>query len=341
MGRRLATIRRIDDINPIKKADKIEVATVGGWKAVIGKNQFRIGENVIYCEIDSFLPIREEFEFLRPSSYLELEDGTEGFRLRTVKLRGQVSQGLILSMNLLNDWDIPVGTDVTERLGITKYEKPIPKELEDMAHGYIPNQVHKTDEERIQNLTEDYTEYKKYSYNASEKLDGESFTSFIMKDKYSVCTRQLDLIVPDTYEDSLPHHLRYALKNNLEEKIRSLKLDVALQGELIGPGITKNKYGLPELDLYLFNIFDINTYSYMPKDEAYDIAKQLGIKTVPIIEPKLYLPDTVDGLLKIAEGKSALLDTTEREGLVLVANNSPERVSFKIISNKFLLKGGE
>ena len=107
--RKLATIQKIKEILPIEGADAIELAIVNGWKVVVGKNvEHKEGDYVIYCEIDSFLPIKEEFEFLRKSSYKKMADGTEGFRLRTIKLRGQVSQGLIIPINVqLNSLPFP------------------------------------------------------------------------------------------------------------------------------------------------------------------------------------------------------------------------------------------
>lgn len=370
--RKLATIRKITDIQPIPNADAIEVATVGGWKAVIGKGQYEVGETIIYCEIDSYLPIREEFEFLRKSSYIQMEDGKEGFRLKTMKLRGQISQGLVLKLDTLNgcensdgekfvlgfrsiegkridtlgnengfNIELESGYDVTDLLGITKYEKPIPKELEGKIHGYIDGRIKRTDEERIQNLTEDYDQLREFTYTESEKIDGESFTSFVLDERFGVCTRELDLIIPEEYSDDLPRHLRYALKNDLEEKVRSFGKNIALQGELVGPGITKNKYNLEDLELFLFNIFDIDTYSYYPKSEMIKIADQLGMKVAPIVNDKIILPTTTEELLALVEGKSYLNSNTEREGSVFVSNNSNERISFKVISNKYLLKGGE
>jgi RNA ligase (TIGR02306 family) len=337
------------------------------------RGQYEVGETVIYCEIDSYLPIREEFEFLRKSSYLKMEDGKEGFRLKTMKLRGQISQGLILKLDLLNHCDVtpdgePLvvgfqsregnrtytlgngngihlkltpGTDVSEYLKITKYEKPIPKELEGMVHGYIDGRIKKTDEERIQNLTQDYEEMKQYAYFESEKLDGESFTAFVLDERFGVCTRQLDLILPEEYSDKLPNHLKYALKNDLEKKVRLFGKNIALQGELIGPGIKKNKYNLEELELHLFNIFDIDAHAYYSKDALINIAEELDMKVAPVMYNKITLPDTVEELLKMVEGKSYLNNKTEREGSVFVSINSPERISFKVISNKYLLKGGE
>jgi len=131
MERKLASVRVINDIQKIPEADMIELAIVDGWKVVVAKNVgHKIGDMVIYCEIDSFLPIKEEFEFLRKSSYKKMGD-QEGFRLKTIKLRGQVSQGLILPISVLNPTDTNIyvtpfeGLDVTEMLGIVKYEPPI------------------------------------------------------------------------------------------------------------------------------------------------------------------------------------------------------------------------
>jgi RNA ligase (TIGR02306 family) len=128
MERKLATIRKISIIEPIEGADKIELATVDGWKVIVAKNVgHKVGDLVVYCEIDSFLPIRDEFEFLRKSSYKKMSDGSEGFRLKTIRLRGQLSQGLLLPISVLDEYKyLPLeGDDVTEILGIIKYEPPI------------------------------------------------------------------------------------------------------------------------------------------------------------------------------------------------------------------------
>lgn len=375
--RKLATIRRIDDIQPIKNADSIEVATVGGWKSVIKKGEFKIGQTVIYCEIDSLLPIRDEFEFLRGSSYIKLEDGTEGFRIKTMKLRKQLSQGLIIPLthlakaghefgliSVVPSTDIihiddfttyslkasaPIynislkrGLDVSDLLGIIKYEKPIPKNLENKILGYLSNRIKRTSEERIQNLSDDYDKLKKYTYYESEKLDGESFSAFLIDGRFGIGTRELDLIVPEEYSDNLPKHLRYALKHKLKEKVLAFgSSNIVFQGELIGPGIIKNKYDLEELELRLFNVFDIDTHSYFNKEKLGDFCDTIEVEMAPVVSDGIKLPETIDDLLKYVEGKSLLNNKTEREGSVFVAVDSDEYISFKVISNKYLLKGGE
>jgi len=169
----LASIQIINKIEPIPNADRIEVATVKGWKVVTRKGEYKEGDKVIYCEIDSFLPEHEAFEFLRKSSFKALPDGTKGFRLRTVKLRKQISQGLLLPLSiLLNDKEYIVGDDVTELLGIIKYEPLVLAVLSGEAKGLFPGFLHKTDEERIQNIPEILVDEKESLFHITEKLDG-------------------------------------------------------------------------------------------------------------------------------------------------------------------------
>ena len=185
--RKLASIRKISDIQIIPGADMIELAIVDGWKVVVAKNVgHKVGDMVVYCEIDSFLPIKEEFEFLQKSSYKKMSDGTEGFRLRTIKLKGQVSQGLILplkDLQLPNKDLLEVGMDVTNLLGISKYEPPIPAELSGKVKGLFPSFLRKTDEERIQNLSDEYENLKQHKFYVTEKLDGSSATFYFSLNK--------------------------------------------------------------------------------------------------------------------------------------------------------------
>jgi RNA ligase (TIGR02306 family) len=102
MERKLASIQKVAEIRPIEGADAIEVARINNWNVVVKKGEYKAGDLCIYCEIDSFLPVREEFEFLRKSSFKKMGD-QEGFRLKTIRLRGQLSQGLLLPLTVLNE----------------------------------------------------------------------------------------------------------------------------------------------------------------------------------------------------------------------------------------------
>ena len=179
--RKLASIQKIQSLSPIPDADKIELAQVLGWKVVVKKGEFQVGDLVVYCEIDSLLPKKPEFEFLKDSNY----------RIRTRKMRGVISQGICFPLDVLpieTKWHIEemekarianihgadgaIGMDVTKELGIEKYEPPIPAELAGEAKGALPSFLIKTDEDRIQILPEILIKYGGLQFIATEKIDG-------------------------------------------------------------------------------------------------------------------------------------------------------------------------
>lgn len=327
--RKLATVRTVSEIAPIAGADKIEVATVDGWKCVIRKDEFAVGETVVYCEIDSFLPIRDEFEFLRKSSYKRMGD-EEGFRLRTMKLRGQVSQGLLLPVSVL-EHEATVGQDVTEELGIQKYEPPVPTCLLGEVVGAFPHSIQKTDEERVQNLAEQYPSFAGKTFYVTEKLDGTSFTAFL-NSEFGICGRNWQYA-----ESEGNSYWQIANRLELPTKLQTLGRPIAVQGELIGPGIQGNRYKLDQHQLFVFNVFDLERRAYLEKSEVKNVCDTLGLTTVPFVEERS-TPGSIDEILELAEGKSMLCAQAEREGLVWVHGAGRERISFKTISNRFLSK---
>lgn len=331
--RKLATIRSVLETRPIEGADLIELAVVDGWKCVTKKGEFAAGDAVIYCEIDSFLPVRDEFEFLRKSS-LKVMDDREGFRLRTVKLRGQISQGLLLDPSILGR-EFSLGEDVTEELGIVKYEPPIPACLGGDVVGGFPVFIAKTDEERIQNLAADFDSFRGHAFYVSEKIDGTSFTAFVHEEQFGVCGRNWQLA-----EDASNSHWRVVRDLDLRGRMRTLGRSLAIQGELVGPGIQKNRYALKGPTVFVFNVFDIAASAYVHKAEMEAICRELDLSIVPPLG-EMNVPDCLDAILTLAEGKSVLNPKTEREGLVWVRGSGDDRISFKTISNKFLAKYGD
>lgn len=328
--RKLASIRQISELHLIEGADKIELAIVDSWKVVVGKG-LKVGDKVCYCEIDSFLPLKPEFEFLRKSCYKKLADGTEGFRLRTIKLRGQISQGLCIPLHELPQIaDRELGKDVSEILGIIKYEPPVPAQLAGSAKGNFPSFLKKTDEERVQNLTKEYQEYlaSGKQFYATEKLDGSSATFYLRDGQFGVCSRNLEL-----KENEGNSFWTVARSLNIEEKLKVLPFNACLQGELIGEGIQGNPYKIRGQDVRFFNLFNIDTYGILPVDDLIEFCNKVGLLTVPLFD--IALPKTIDELLIMAEGKSKLNQEAEREGLVIRSTDS--KISFKVISNKFLL----
>ena len=346
MERNLATIRRIKGIKPIEGADAIELAVVDGWQVVVAKNVgHQVGDLVVYCEIDSFLPIEPEFEFLRKSSYKKMGD-QEGFRLKTIKLRGQISQGLILPYSVIpiaqfaTAADLPEGMDVSEMLGIVKYEPPIPAHLAGKVKGSFPSFLRKTDEERIQNLEKEYIEWtlsSKHQFYATEKLDGSSFTCYIKNGEFGVCSRNMDLL--ETEDNTF---WTVARKLDLENKLRSFGKNICFQGEMVGSGIQGNHYNMKDQTVFFYNIFLIDEREYVGYDEFRNMLFDLDLACVPVLSYPFNFPvdsetafPTVSALLRSSEGKSILNDKVEREGLVI--RSMDRTISFKAISNKFIL----
>lgn len=330
MERKLASIRKVENVIPIEGADMIEVSVVGGWKVVTKKGEFKPGDLAIYCEVDSFLPIKEEFEFLRKSSYKKMGK-QEGFRLKTIKLRGQLSQGLLLpaSQEILSLYK--EGEDVTDLLGIVKYEPPIPAELAGKVKGIFPSFLRKTDEERIQNLTENYNEWKEKEFYVTEKLDGSSATFYLKDGEFVVCSRNLELL-----ETEGNTFWKVARELDLENKLRETGRNISIQGELVGEGIQGNPYKIKGQTVYFFNVFNIDIQQYLTQKEMEDFIQSLNLKTVPILDRSYKLPETVEELLQYADSKSELNKDFGREGVVV--RSLDRSISFKVISNNFLLK---
>lgn len=360
--RKLASIRRIAEIRPIEGADMIVCAVIDGWQLVTQKsNNFQVGDLVVYFEIDSVLPEREEFEFLRERCYVSAQWSVNGagFRLKTIKLKGQVSQGLILPTEVVMAPYLKVihpetfepgwvdeqgqmyprdeGTDLTALLGVVKYEKPLPAQLQGLVKGTFPRFIHKTDQERIQNCYK----YLKHKWNdhlweVTMKLDGSSFTAYYNKetDEFGVCSRNMNL--KETEENA---YWQVARKYDLERKMREYGVSIAIQGELVGPGVQGNKEGLTELDMYVFDVFNIAAQSYEDAASRMFWTGRLGLKHVPVLDAAFNADEiSLEDLLAMADGPS--LNAKLREGLVFKSLNDPN-VSFKAISNKWLLKTGD
>lgn len=363
--RKLASIQKIAEIKPIPDADNIVMACVLGWEVVVLKNEFKVGDLCIYCEIDSILPQRKEFEFLAKKKY----------RIKTIRLRGQISQGICFSLNILPESlassTVKEGDNVTKALGVTKWEPNIDNAPQ-KSHVYpkwmprwlvllskwcrrishpdhkfnseFPSEINKTDETRVQVLQPLLDKYENTLMYESEKLDGCSHTIYKKGQSIIVCSRNKRL-----RKKRQNKYWNIVFKHDLEKKLRKhfRGIDVVLQGELIGPGIQKNKYGLKEHALHLFNV-------YFPKNDQYAslggllrIANLLNIPTVPILRVNIPLSNNIKQLVEESKGKSVLADCL-REGKVIrpmieikdqsINKLSYNRVSFKTINPEFLLK---
>lgn len=333
--RQLATIQEIVEIQPIEGADAIEKVRVKEWWVVAKKGDFKVGDLCVYFEIDSLLPDIELYSFLKKGSTLKrmVVEGqvVVGIRLKTIKLRGQISQGLVMPLSIIPTTFTILGTDgqdVTDALGVIKYDPPLPAELQGKAKGFFPSFIPKTDEERIQNMAEILS-----GYYVSEKIDGTSVTYFKKDGVFGVCSRNLEL--QDVEGNT---QWRLARELGLVDKIPD---NFALQGELVGVGVQGNPLTLPDQRVYFFNAYNITSGKYLNFEDFKGLCVSLGIQTVPIVVDNFSLPSTAQDMLQYAEGKSLLNPLVEREGVVVrpkvETSYNGARLSFKAISNKYLL----
>lgn len=341
--RKLATIRRIDELNPIEGADAIECAVVGGWKVVAQKGLYNVGDLAVYFEIDSWIP-HELAPFLSKGKEPREFEGVKGERLKTIKLRGQLSQGLLMPLNDelikdshgMNRVDLPYieeGADVTEFLGIKKWEKPINAQLAGICRGNFPTLIPKTDQERCQNLKKEigHAYLALQTFEVTEKLEGSSMTCYLIGGEFGVCSRNMDLV-----RDENNSFWKVAIEQDIETKMRNAfgTNDVAVQGELIGPGIQGNIYKLSKPEFHVFDIYDIVGGEYLKPVFRRALVNKMGLTHVPVLSEFQDL-GTIEELLLQAEGTSFLANT-EREGIVF--KDLDGGFTFKAISNRYLMK---
>lgn len=338
--RKLASIRRIKEIKKIDGADKICAYNVDGWWVVDAIDRYQISDLVVYIEIDSWVP-HDLAPFLSKGKEPREYEGIKGERLRTVKLRGQVSQGLILPIdptcNMIES-SLMEGLDVTFPLNIRKYEPPIPAQLAGLIKGNFPAWGYKTDQERCQNLVKEIQQAydDDIKFEVTIKLDGSSMSVGQFEDETVVCSRNLSLKL----DQDANTFVNTARKDGLLEKVVDLK-HIMISGELMGPGIQKNREGLKEHEFFVFDIFDPKTSAYISTESRYCIVESLGVKHVPILHKSITLRelglDSIEKILEFADGPS--LNASTREGVVFKSIDGS--FSFKAISNKFLLKDGD
>lgn len=347
--RKLASIQKIWDITPIEGADRIELAHVEGWQSVVNKGTFKPMDNCVYFEIDSFLPIRPEFEFLRHSSYKKNDFMGEGFKLRTIKIRGEISQGLCLPISAfaeLKDKNLEVGTDVTELLGVKKWEIEERATKNGTIIGDLPSFVPHSDETRIQTVdTEEFLkEFHGKEYYISTKMDGSSHAIAIDDENvHHLTTHNTELKI-----DGKSSFNQYVAKNKLFERLQEYKDNnniktIAVVGEFCGAGIQKNRLKLVQPQWYIFTI-EING-KRIGLAEMKKIADAIGNPTVPIEEVGYNFDEkypTEEAIFDRAYGNYP--NGGLKEGIVVrpttpvYSQTLHNYLSFKAVNNAYLLK---
>lgn len=344
--RKMASIQRVAEIRPIENSDNLDHYRINGWWVVDKKGAHQVGDFVVYCEVDAWIP-HDLAPFLSKGQEPREFNGVKGERLRTVKLRGALSQGLLLPIETgiggypyiksSNGEQVVVheGEDVSEWLDIQKYEPPIPAQLAGLIRGNFPAQGRKTDQERIQNVYQDVKDLD-IEYEVTEKLDGSSMSVLWIDGEFHVCSRNLSIKLEDENNSMVKVARRYGLQEAMDKLARNIQIS----GEIIGEGIQGNKYNIKGQDWYVFDVYDIDQGRHLTPKERWDLLGShfANLGQVPHIGTSKIGAD-LESILKTAEGKSLLNTKTEREGLVFKAMDRD--LSWKVISNKWLLKGGE
>lgn len=339
MERKLASVKKIDSIENIHYADNIEIAHIGGWQSVIKKNEYRAGDTVIFIEIDSILPLTPWSEFLRNT-----KDPDKPIRLKTCKLRGVISQGLVIPLDTVGSEYRKIGTDVTDILGIVKYEPPITTSTSGKPKGNFPIHIFpKTDSERIQNLWggEFLDEINDTRFIATYKMDGTSLSMYYFEGDMGICSRNILL---DSEDDNL--YTSMFKKYNIEDIFKRHGKDIAIQAEIIGPGIQKNTASIPDKEIMIFDIYDISRRRYFDYEDLKHFCEEYSLPMVKVHTDNFIFNKNIHTFEYITEMTNLKYDLSRRpiEGLIFTGYKetySPSlqgRLRFKMINPGYLLK---
>lgn len=338
MSQQLATIQKVLDVRPLVGPDgtpshSIELANVLGWQCVVKKDSFRSGDTAVFLEIGSVADFKKP-----PFTFMEKMKG----RVKTVRFRGEISQGLALPLSDFKDWALPEvlneGDEVSEALGVVKWEPAEERQSSgtnaSRRCSFPTNICPQTDQKRIQSVPKLLEEIKGKRCVMTLKCDGSSSTFVHFNGEYHVCSRNQS--TKDT-EGNLWWHV--SRKHNIEEKVRAYG-NIAIQGELLNSNIQKGRMGVKEPTLMVFDIYDCDKRRYLGYEDFIRVCKELELPTVPILDDNFIFDHTIDQLLELAKGKYD--SGHEREGIVIKAydecysNYLKGRCSFKIINNDYL-----
>lgn len=359
--RKLATIEEVIAIAPIQGADKIDVATVRGWQVVVKKGQFQPGDQCCYVEIDSRLPERPEYEFMR----------SRKFKVKTCKLKGQVSQGIVFKVSdVLPPGSYFIGQDVTAELGVEKIEdedaqdntpRPPIGFVEKLLRrlglvkrgrvGNFPSFIPKTNQERIQNCKGILETFKGQEFVATIKMDGQSATFYQNGRTFGVLSREVRRytyteppfwlalfgIKPKSIKPS-DNYCKMVIQHDIQNKLKKFGRNIAIQGEIVGPSIQKNRQKYPKMQFWAFDIFDIDKQEYYEYNDFVGACKEMGLNMVPSIGTNV-MNHTLEDFIQLSVQYDPNQETQLCEGIVVrkTKNELGKKISFKVINPEYLI----
>lgn len=300
------------ELNEHPNADTLSLVKVKGWQVVVKTEDFKNVKLGAYIPVDSILPQTDEWEFLRQHKY----------RVRTIKLRGMISQGLLIPHK--RGWI--EGQDVTDELKIQKYEPPIPVHLAGDTIKHIQEFPKYTDIENWKNYPDVFQPGD--PVDITEKLHGTNFRCGIIGDKFCVGSHTMckDLEGKNIYS-------RIAREFKLEEKLREANdflrgEDIVYFGEIFGKGVQDLRYDLQKPSVACFDIW-VRRRGYLAPKTMYWLCTKLGLDDVPILFKGDFKPE----LLELAEGRSSIAEHI-KEGIViksLTVNDSHPEIGRKVL----------
>lgn len=336
--RKMASIQTIDEVKLIPDADKICAYVVQGFNVIDQIGKYSVGDKVVFIQPDSFVPNTLAPFLTKPGKFPKVFNEVEGEKIRTIRLRGVYSQGLILPLEptcQMIESVLFTGLDVSLPLGIQKWEPP-PEFSSADARGLFPDFIRKTDQERVNTFYKGNSDiFETETFECSEKCEGSSHTAYFYQGVFGVASRNLDLKRSD--ENT---YWKTALDYDLENKLTNLGRNIAIQSEICGPKISGDIYKLSKFHLFVFDIFDIDKQEYLNPVERRELTKELGLVDAPVLHTNMTLAGkSLEDILVMADGTSVLGTIgCLREGLVFKANYSSKRISFKSVSRKYLAK---
>ena len=334
---KLAEIVKILSVDPIAGADSIETASVLGYNVVVRKGSFKAGDLAAFIYPDTTIPRKPWSEFLFKGDHAS----DTRIRLKVAKLRGQVSQGLLVSLK-----DVPQcipleGDNVTVNLEIEKFEKPLPACLAGDSDGYLPSFVHKTDEDNLRSNIAALKELEGREVYITQKIDGSSGTFLVKDGDFKVCSRNLVLKKTDRFNTFW--HMAELFR--IEQILRASNRNLCLQGEVYGHGIQGNPLGVQAATFGAFDLYDIDKAEYFGLDDFLSFCFINNLPTVKIVYRGLFRFD-LETLIEMAN-EEKYVNGQPCEGIVIRpvvpvhSNVTGRRLSVKVISEKYALKHGE
>jgi RNA ligase (TIGR02306 family) len=268
MTDKLAYVGKVISLDSIEGADRIESATVvcgegGKWCGIVQKGIHSKGGLCVVYLPDSIILESEELSFMEKFNW----------RVRMCRFRGAKSEVLITEMHF--GWIDIVGTDVTQRLGVTKYEKILPAHLNGVALGDFPGFIPKTDEPNWQREPSLVKAMKGQPFYVTMKIDGSSTTAFKYNGEFGLCSRNLQLKESDSNG-----YWSMAKKYNLPENLME---SIAIQWETAGPGIQGNPMQLKEISAFVFSGYNIEERRYLDLHELVYLCIKLGMPMAEIL----------------------------------------------------------